>query len=594
MALRNLHHLFEPTTVAVIGATERPGSVGQIVLSNLLEGPTLKGVFPVNPKRDKLLGAKAFKSIGDVPVVPDLAVVCTPAATVPDVVAQCAAKGIKGVIVLSAGFREIGEAGMALDAQLEKVIRDAGDMRVMGPNCLGAILPHLKLNVSFASGMPAPGQVAFISQSGALCTSVLDWAAERNIGFSHFVSMGNMMNVTFADMLDYVGTSAHTRSVILYIESIPDARAFVSAARAFSRTKPIIAYKAGRFAASAEAAASHTGALAGEDAVYDAAFRRAGIERVFEVDEMFACAELLGRQSTVPGERLTIVTNAGGPGVMASDTLLAHDGVLAELTPATVEKLNGQLPPFWSHANPIDVLGDAGADRYQTAIAAALADANTDAVLVILTPQAMTDATGTAQAVVDASKANRGNRKPIITAWMGGPSVREGAALLKAAGIPNYATPERAINAHMHLVSTARNRELLHETPRELPPLFDVQLTTRRTDSHRLLGDAPGTLSEADAKKLLDAYGIPVTLPHPATTADQAVTAARRVGYPVVLKVDVDGITHTTDVGGVELNLLDEEDVRTAFDRIEKRVRHQMGERPVNMGVTVQKMIHAE
>ena len=423
-------------------------------------------VYPVNPQHEAVQGIQAYKDIESVPAVADLAVICTPAATVPAIVRSCGEKGVPGIIILSAGFREAGEAGRKLEEAIRDEQRKFDGMRILGPNCLGIIVPWLHLNASFAAMTPEPGHIGFISQSGALCTSVLDWAIDEGIGFSHFVSVGNMLDVSMGDLIDYLGSATETRSIILYIESIGEAREFLSAARAFARTKPIVAYKAGRFTESAQAAASHTGAMAGVDAVYEAAFQRAGIERILEIDDMFDCAELLARQLTPKSDRLAIITNAGGPGVMTTDALIARGGQLAVLAPETIEQLNQFLPDCWSHGNPVDLHGDAPPERFSGALETVLKDTNVDAVLVILTPQAMTQATATARAVAIVAARTR---KPVLAAWMGSRMVREGIQVLTAMSVPTYKTPAKAVQAFLHLVSYARNLTILHETPRNLP-----------------------------------------------------------------------------------------------------------------------------
>ncbi|MCD6128639.1 GNAT family N-acetyltransferase [Candidatus Bipolaricaulota bacterium] len=588
MSIRNLDKIFKPQRIAVVGASNNPQSVGYTVLRNLIGSGFQGVVYPVNPKHEAVQGIQAYPNVGSLPKTPDLAVICTPARTVPGIVRECGEAGILGVIIISAGFKEAGEEGRALEEELKAEVSRYPGMRVIGPNCLGIIVPRLKLNASFAAAMPEAGHVAFISQSGALCTAVLDWAIDEGIGFSHFVSIGNMLDVDFGDLVDYFGEDPDTQSIILYVESVFDAREFMSAARAFARTKPIVAYKAGRFAESAKAAASHTGAMAGEDAVYDAAFQRAGMVRVFEIGDIFDCAELVARVRPPLGPNLAIITNAGGPGVMATDALIARRGKLAELSQETIDKLSEVLPPFWSHGNPIDVLGDAPPARYAKATEAALSDPGVDAALVILTPQAMTDATGTAQAIAElAGKA----RKPILAAWMGGEAVREGIHILNEAGVPTYATPEQAVRAFMHLVEYGRNLEMLYQTPREVPVrLNDVDRKQVRRRFTKVFAEGPEVLTEELSKELLSAYGIPVTEPRPARTPEEAVAIAEELGYPVVLKVWSPQITHKTDVGGVALNLCNAQAVRTAFERIVKKAKHHRPDAEIR-GVTVQQMI---
>ncbi len=505
----------------------------------------------------------------------------------PRVVRECGDAGILGLIILSAGFKETGEAGRALEAEIRAEQARFPGMRILGPNCLGVIIPGSNLNISFAAGMPKAGHIAFISQSGALCTSVLDWAIEGKIGFSYFVSVGNALDVDFGDLIDYFGEDDATKSIILYIESIGQARKFMTAARAFARTKPILAYKAGRFAESAQAAASHTGALASEDAVYDAAFQRSGLARVFDIGEIFDCAALLGRNKLPRGARLGIITNAGGPGVMATDALIAENGELAKLSEKTVSELNGNLPEFWSHSNPVDVLGDATSKRIEKAAQIVLADSGVDAVLIILTPQAMTNPTATARAI---SKLAETTPKPVLAAWLGGQAMREGISIFTDAGVPVYRTPEQAIRAFMTLVAYARNLETLYETPQDIP----IEFTLDRTEIRRRFlsaHHAPGaTLTEEASKELIAAYGIATAQPRAAASADDAVRLAAATGYPVVLKIHSPDITHKTDVGGVALNLEDEAMVRGAFDRIVGAARARRPDAHI-AGVTVQPMI---
>ncbi|HLA84251.1 MAG TPA: bifunctional acetate--CoA ligase family protein/GNAT family N-acetyltransferase [Thermoguttaceae bacterium] len=587
MSIENLDKIFAPKRVAVIGASDTPTSVGYTVLKNLI-GSGFRGVvYPVNPKRESVQGVQAFKDIESLPHPPDLAVVCTPAPTVPGLVRCCGEAGTRGMVIISAGFREIGPEGKKLERAVIEEKRRFKDMRIIGPNCLGIIVPSIHLNASFAATTPSEGHIGFISQSGALCTSVLDWAMEEGIGFSYFVSVGNMLDVSMGDLIDYFGTQTDTQSIILYIESISEAREFMSAARAFARTKPIVAFKSGRFAESAQAAASHTGAMAGVDAVYEAAFRRAGIERIFEVDDMFDCAELLARQRPPKGERLAIVTNAGGPGVMTTDALIARDGKLAQLLPETIDQLNAVLPPFWSHNNPVDVLGDAPPERFAKALEILAKDKNVDALLVILTPQAMTDATETARAVSQVAKRIR---KPVLAAWMGGLMVREGVQVLDEAGIPTYTTPEKAIRAFMHLVSYARNLEILHETPRDIPLGFKMDRQRLRGVFDTILTEGTEILSENMSKAFLEAYEIPTTKPHLARSADEAVEVAQQCGFPVVLKVHSPDITHKTDVGGVALNLANGEAVRKAYEKMMVRVAERCPTADV-WGATVQPMV---
>ena len=544
-------------------------------------------VYPVNPKYESVGDRPCFASVGDLPEAADLAVICTPAAVVPQIVRDCGEAGISGLVILSAGFRESGPEGEELEREVLGAAQAFDGLRIIGPNCLGLIAPHAALNASFAAGMPAKGHVAFLSQSGALCTAVLDWALRENIGFSHFVSVGNMLDVSIADLIDYFATDGQTESIILYVESITEAREFMSAARAFARQKPIIAYKAGRFAESAQAAASHTGAMAGVDTVYEAAFNRAGIVRVSEMSDMFDCAELLARQQTPKGPRLAIVTNAGGPGVMATDALLERKGVLASLAESTIAALDEHLPPAWSHNNPVDVLGDATPQRLAKAVEIVLADEGVDAVLVVFAPQAVSKPTDAAQAVIDAVQ---DSPKPVLTSWMGGLTMQDGVDMFNRAGIPTYGAPEQAVRAFMYLVSYGRTRDVLYETPRDVPVEFPLDRGKLRAVFDTILSEGQDVLTESTSKALLEAYEIPVAKTYVARSADDAVRLAHRVGYPVALKVLSPQITHKTDVDGVLLNLATEDDVRAAFDRIVSTAQQHRPDANVE-GVTVQSMV---
>lgn len=590
--IHGLDKVFKPQRIVLFGANENPRSVGCTLLRNLV-GSGFRGVvYPVHPTLESVQGIHCYRNVADLPRRADLAIVCTAAAAVPGIVRACGDQGILGLVIISAGFREVGEDGVALENLIRQEARRYDGMRIVGPNCLGVIVPGIGLNASFALGSPRKGNVAFISQSGALCTSVLDWAADENIGFSYFVSVGNMIDVDYADIIDYLDEDEDTRAIVLYVESLRDARKFMTAARAFARRKPVVAYKAGRFAESAKAAASHTGALAGEDAVYEAAFERSGIVRVYEIGDIFDCVDLLGRYQPPRGARLAIVTNAGGPGVMATDALIARQGALAELTPATIEALNESLPPFWSHGNPVDVLGDARPKRFARATEIVLADPNVDAALVILTPQAMTSMTGTAKAIGELATHTG---KPILAAWLGGASVREGVSLLNQAGIATYPTPEQAVNAFMTLVAYARNLEILFETPRDI----QIEFPPERKASRALLaaaapeGKEQPILDEGRSKRLLAAYGIPVVEAFPASDRNEAADAASRAGFPAVLKILSPDITHKTDVGGVALDLANEAAVREAFDRVVGNARRHRPDARI-LGVTVQRMARRE
>jgi acetyltransferase len=585
----SLDPLFKPTSVAVVGASATPGSVGSILMRNLLETPFGGVVYPVNPKRKSVQGVLAYASLTDVPEAVDLAVIATPADTVPTMVRQCVQRGVPAAIVISAGFSELGEKGRALEREIKGLAQ--GKMRVVGPNCLGIIHPHSGLNASFASSMAQPGRVALLSQSGAICTAILDWARASRIGFSSFVSVGTMLDVDFADLLDYFGDDPHTRSIVLYMESIGDVRKFASAARAVARTKQVIAVKAGRHEAGARAAASHTGALAGSDAVFDAVLRRAGVLRVTTIPDLFDMAEILAHQPSPPGPALAIITNAGGPGVMTTDALMTAGGQLAPLSPETVSALNDVLPPFWSHANPIDVLGDATPHRYRQALEICAKDPTVDGLLVLLTPQAMTDPTETARQIAPFAKLD----KPVLASWMGRTDVRAGQAILGEAGIATFDSPEAAVRAFLHMVQYRRNQELLYERPAASPEGWapDQKKVRALLDQARTAGRT--LLTEVEAKLLLAAYGVPVVSPEVARSADSAVTTAQRLGFPVVLKLLSETVTHKSDAGGVQLNLADEASVRQAFlaikDNCGRYAREHNCPADSFQGVTVQPMV---
>ena len=585
-----LKSIFAPKNVAVIGATEKEGSVGRTILWNLISSPFGGAVFPVNPKRPSLLGIKAYPSIKDVPDQVDLAVIVTPSTSIPGIIAECAEAGVKGAIVISAGFKEIGPAGVELERQLLENARKGG-MRVVGPNCLGVMNPMSGLNATFAAGMARKGHVAFISQSGALCTAVLDWSFKEDVGFSAFVSVGSMLDVDWGDLIYYLGDDPHTDSIVIYMESIGDARSFLSAAREVALSKPIIVIKPGRTEGAARAAASHTGSLTGSDEVLDAAFRRAGVLRVNSISEIFSMAEVLGRQPRPKGPRLTILTNAGGPGVLATDTLLTTGGELAEVSSETMDKLNEFLPSAWSHNNPIDIIGDADPERYAKSLEVAAQDPNSDGLLVILTPQAMTDPTATAEALKTYAKSYD---KPILASWSGGQEIAAGEAILNKAGIPTFEYPDDAAQAFTYMWQSTFNLKTLYETP-SLPD--DDGSGPDRDQAKAIIDHVRETgrdlLTEAESKQLLAAYGIPTTPTMIATSASEAGEMAEKLGFPIVVKLHSETITHKTDVGGVKLNLHSSAEVEAAFNAIKASVTEKAGAEHF-LGVTVQPMIKME
>jgi acetyltransferase len=582
-----LRAIFAPRSVALIGATETPGSVGRTVLWNLLSNPFGGTVFPVNPKRRSVLGVKAYASVSAVPEQVDLAVVVTPAPTVPGVIHDCVAAGVQGAIIITAGFKEIGAAGVELERQILQSAR-GGQMRIIGPNCLGIISAWSGLNATFGGTMVQRGNVGFVSQSGALCTAILDWSLREKVGFSAFVSIGSMLDVGWGDLIHYLGDDPHTQSIIMYMETIGDARSFLSAAREVALTKPIIVIKAGRTEAAAKAATSHTGSLAGSDEVLVAAFRRSGVLAVNTIAEVFYMAEVLAKQPRPKGPRLTILTNAGGPGVLATDALVTAGGQLAELSPETIAELDQHLPPHWSHNNPIDILGDADPERYARALEIAARNPRSDGLLVILTPQAMTDPTTIAEQV----RPLKATGKPILASWMGGVSIAAGEAILNQANIPTFSYPDTAARVFQNMWRYSYNLRGLYETPVATAafgePGHDRKRVERIVQSVRSAGRS--LLTEYESKQLLAAYDIPTVDTRIATSQDEAVQQAQEIGYPVVVKLHSETITHKTDVNGVHLNLPGADDVRRAFQAIESAVREKAGAEHF-LGVSVQPMI---
>jgi acetyltransferase len=587
VSIQKLDKILNPKRIALIGVTINPNSVGGKVLNNLVGGGFRGVVYPVNPQFEAVLGIQCYPDIKSVPKTPDLAVICTAAIEVPEIVQQCGELGIEGVIIMTSGFKEEGPEGRILEEKIIEIKKKFENLRILGPNCLGIIAPHHNLNVSFAPGNPKKGNIAFISQSGALCTAVLDWAIEKKIGFSYFISIGNMLDVDFGDLIDYLGEDEKTDSILLYIESVTNARKFMTAARAFATTKPIIAYKAGRFPESAKVASSHTGAMASEDDVYDAAFKRIGLARVFDIGEIFDCAELIGRHKIPAGSNLAVVTNAGGPGVMATDALIEANGVLAKLNENTLDNLNKVLPKSWSHGNPVDVLGDAPSKRIAKAVELVINDDNVDAVLVILTPQAMTNPVA---AALELSKIAKETMKPVIANWMGGKVMREGIKILNENGIPTYPTPEDGVRAFMTLVEYSRNLKSLYETPRDIPVQFSLD---RKEIRKKLLLSVPektNVLSEIDSKKIIEAYGIKATVPEIIHSAEEAVKIAKQKGYPVVLKIHSPNVTHKSDIGGVILNVIDDASVIYSYNKIISDVKSKVPDAIID-GVSIQEMV---
>ena len=583
----SLDSFFLPRSAAVIGATDRAGTVGFNLLSNLLESKFLGKIFAVNPAHDEVLGLKAHQHIAEIEGAVDLAIVVTPAATVPKIIGECVDAGVKSAVVISAGFRERGPEGAKLEEEIQHHLR-RGALRLIGPNCMGFMNPTIGLNATFSRYMPQKGSVAFLSQSGALQTAILDWSRREHVGFSAIVSTGSMLDVGWGDLIYHFGDDPHTKSILLYMESVGNARSFLAAAREIALTKPIIVIKAGRSEAASRAAASHTGALTGSDEVFDAAFRRCGVLRVQNLADLFYMAEVLSKQPRPRGPKLAIVTNAGGPGVLATDSLIATGGELAALSTESLRALDQFLSPHWSHANPVDVLADADPERFVKATEIALKDEATDGLLAIVAPQGLADPTRVAERMQPLAHSSG---KPVLASWMGVDDVAGGTAILNAAGIPTFSYPDTAARAFTYMWRYTYNLRGLYETP----ALVEVPEPSDHEDVEQFLQGIRRSrrtmLNEYESKRLLAQYGIPVVDTRVAENEEEAVARAGEIGYPVVLKVHSNTVTHKTDVGGVRLRLQNADQVRDAYRSIQSSVAKKA--RPEDFaGVTVQPMIH--
>lgn len=575
--------LFHPQKIALIGATEKLPSVGRTLFENL---QTFKGaVYPINPNRETVLGKKCYPSLAAINEPLDLAIIATPAATVPELIKECIRAQVKTAIVISAGFKEMGAQGAVLEQEIKNILK-TGSLRLIGPNCLGVQNPWSHLNATFAASMALPGSIAFISQSGAMCTSVLDGSLKAQIGFSAFVSIGSMADIDWGDLIDYFGNDPHTESILIYMETIGNPRSFLSAAKEVALSKPIIVIKAGRTKAAALAAASHTGSLAGSDEVFDAAMRRVGVLRVDTIEELFDMARLISKQPRPEGPRLAIVTNAGGPAVLATDAASLAGATIATLKPATLEALDSFLPAAWSHQNPVDILGDADATTYAKALDIVAHDENTDGLLAILSPQDMTRPDEVAKAITSLKLPP----KPLLASWMGGKRVEKGAQILQEAGIATFSFPDNAARLFARMWDHSRRLSALYETPRSTLDILSFdEHRKRQEEAEKIFAPARQEgrflLTEAESKKLLLLYGINTVITEYAKTAEEALQLARKIGFPVVLKLHSRTITHKSDVGGVQLNLQDDESVIKAFKDIQK------GSPTGFEGVTVQPMI---
>ena len=586
MSVFNLDRLFAPQSIAVVGASEKAGSVGAAVMQNLIAGGFGGDIYPIHPRYRAVYRRKACSSIRKLGIRPDLAVIVTPIATVPEIIKDCVAAQCGGAVIISAGGKETGPVGAAIEARIKEAA-SGSSLRIVGPNCLGIMCAGSHLNASFAGPMPKSGNMAFISQSGAICTAILDFAKKEHMGFSHFVSLGSMLDADFGDVIDFLGNDPEVQSIVMYVENLTRHRNFMSAARAVSRVKPIIAFKAGRSTAGARAAASHTGALAGEDDVYDAAFKRAGIVRIKTFEELFDCAEFISKQPRPTGNGIAIVTNSGGPGVMATDALSDYGVEPVTLKPETLRLLNAVLPPCWSGANPVDILGDASAERYKKAVDILLQDSSINGLLIMFAPQSLTDPALVAEKLAD-NLIN--HRIPVITAWMGGVEAEKGRQIFNRAGISTFDTPERSVRAFMDLYKYWQNNQMLQEVPPNLPKKLDFDRDTAVSIIEKAMDRPGGLLTEAESKQLLSAYGIPVNYAEIATNAEEAVRLAQQIGFPVALKIHSTEISHKTDVGGVILDVKNENAVRTAFIEIFKAVKTARPDARIE-GVSIQKML---
>ena len=578
MTIRNLDALFKPRSIALIGGSRRDGSLGAVLARNLFKGGFEGPILPVHRQHESLEGVLAYPSVEALPLVPDLAIIATPPQSVPQLVAELGARGTRAAVVITAGFGAGGDGG---GATLRQQLLDAAQphlLRVVGPNCLGTMVPGLGINASFSHLAPLPGDLAFVTQSGAMVTAMLDWAAPRGIGFSKVVSLGDKADVDFGDLLDYLAMDTETRAILLYVESVAHARKFMSAARIAARNKPVIVIKGGRHAEGAKAAASHTGALAGADAVYDAVFARAGMLRVYSLEELFDAAETLSHYAAASSgsandARLAIVTNGGGLGVLATDALIDEGGKLADLAPETIAALDAGLPATWSHGNPVDIIGDAPGARYKAAMQALLRDPQSDAVLAMHCPVAVADPSEAAAAVIEAFKENEQNsHKPVFAAWVGEQAVGEARRLFNREGLPHYPTPEQAVRAFMHLARYRRNQALLMRVPPSAPEAAAPDTRAARRIVAGALAEGREWLNEAEAKQVLAAYRIPVLPAEVVADAKEAGAAAARIGGPVALKILSRDITHKSDLGGVMLDLEGAETVEQAAEAMLKRV----------------------
>lgn len=586
MSKHYLTPLFAPKSVAVFGASDRTDAVGQIVFQNMLESGFQGALYPINAKNAEVQGRKAYASISQIEEKVELVVIATPPQTVPDIIEECGKRGVKAAVIITAGFGEIGAEGKELERKVLDNAKRYG-IRLVGPNCLGVMRPNIGLNATFNKGGANVGNLALVSQSGALCTAVLDWAQLNDVGFSSVVSMGSSADVDFGEILDYLVNDTQTQNILMYIEGIRESRRFMSSLRAAARVKPVILVKVGRHEAGSKAAMSHTASLVGSDDAFDAAVRRAGVVRVKTVTELFSAAKALSCGFHPSGNRLAIVTNGGGPGVMATDRASDLGLVMATLSDATMERLSQVLPPNWSHGNPVDVIGDAQVDRYQHAVAACLEDPNVDGVLTILTPQAMTKPLEAAKAVIELSKSHK---KPLLTCWMGEAQVAESRKEFARARTPNFRTPEPAVEVFSYLSAYYQNQKLLMQMPGPLSHHLEPDVEGARMVIEGALLDKRKVLSEMESKALLSAFHIPVAQTMVAHSPNEALLIAQQLGFPVAMKVNSRDITHKSDAGGVMLNLGNAQAVRAAYHEITENIKRNRPNAHME-GISIQPMI---
>ena len=586
MGVENIDRMFQPKSVAVVGASEKPGSIGNALMKNLIKSEFSGNIYPVNPNHETIWKHHAYPSVQDIKASIDLVIISTPIVTAPQIIRGCVESEAGGVVLISAGGKETGASGKKLEASIKKEVKGSG-LRVIGPNCLGIVCGKTALNASFAKQMPLRGKMAFVSQSGAICTSILDLSIKEQFGFSYFISLGSMLDVDFGDMIDYLGGDPDVSSIVMYVEGLNHFRNFMSAARAVARVKPIIALKSGRTRAGAKAAASHTGSMAGEDDVYDAAFRRAGIVRVKTFEELFDCAELLAKHPLPTGSGLAVITNAGGPGVMAADALSDYGIEPVTLLSETAQKLKTILPSYWNCGNPIDILGDASAERYKKVVEICLNAREINGLLIMLSPVAQIDPANIAESIIDVLG---GKEFPVITSWIGGVDVEAGRNIFNKAGIPTFDTPERAIRAFMDLDLYVKNIELLQEIPSKFPKKLEFDNKKARELVDNKLEAGEFTLTEIDSKALLAAYGIPVTPTIKTLSAKEAADKAEAIGFPVVMKINSTDISHKTDAGGIVLNIENRAQIIDSFANIICNAKQYNPEAKIE-GVTIQPMI---